>query len=268
MTLRVGGVTLFPMLLTRVGLGRWPSLSCRRAPLVRSLRTFPARSSRPRSRVPRPSASPNSVLLGLLGVNTLVFGAWWYAKDHAQQGDPRWYNFMIRNFTSGEPQLRAGRWWTLLTACFSHQDATHFGINMLTFALTAPALIPMIGAPTLLSLYVGAGMIASATSIVWPYIVDPIIHGERTSLARHRYTFSQGASGSVYAILSAFTMMQPMSTVYLFYAIPLPAWVCIGGIAAWELYQASTPHRDGHVDHVGHVGGLLAGVAFARFRGL
>ena len=86
------------------------------------------------------SLPPESVILGLLGVNTAVFGAWMYARDRAQHGDAHPYAFMMRHFTSGEPQLLAGRWWTLLTSCFSHQDTMHWGVNMLTFALTAPAL--------------------------------------------------------------------------------------------------------------------------------
>ena len=212
------------------------------------------------------SIPPESVILGLLGVNTVVFGAWIYARDRAKSGDAHPYAFMMRHFTSGEPQLLAGRWWTLLTSCFSHQDTMHFGVNMLTFALTAPAIVPIIGAPNLVSLYIGAGLVSSFTSIVWPYVVDPIVHGERTSLARRRYVYSQGASGSVYAILSAFTMMRPSSTIYLFFAIPMPAWACIGGLFAWEWYCANFPPAQSHTDSVGHVGGLLAGVLYARMR--
>ncbi|WFD22815.1 rhomboid protease [Malassezia equina] len=139
--------------------------------------------------------APRNVMVGLLGANTVVLGGWWYAQAQAQHGDPRAYGFMMRHFTSGEPQLLAGRWWTLLTACLSHQDLMHYGVNMLTFSLTAPALMPLIGAPGVLTLYMGAGLAASATSILWPYIVDPILHGDRTSLARRRYHLSQGASG-------------------------------------------------------------------------
>jgi len=210
------------------------------------------------------SSSPSSVVLGILGVNTLVFGAWKFARQRAKEGKTFPYTTMMRHFTSGEPHLLAGRWWTLLSACFSHQDTSHFAINMLTFALTAPAIVPVIGAPSLLSLYIGSGLVASFTSIIWPYVVDPILHGERASLARRRYTYSQGASGSVYAILSAYTMMRPSSTVYLFFAIPVPAWACMAGIFAWEWYCANVPQPYSHTDSVGHVGGLLAGLVYAR----
>ncbi|WFD00077.1 rhomboid protease [Malassezia yamatoensis] len=173
---------------------------------------------------------------------------------------------MIRNFTSGEPNLREGRWWTLLTACFSHQELPHFAFNMLTFVFTAPAVLPMIGAPQFLTLYLGAGLTASLTSLAWPYIVDPILHGERKSIARKRFGLSLGASGSVYAILSTFAMMRPHATFLLFYVIPVPARMCVAGILAWELYSAGYPSQGNHIDSVGHVGGLLAGLVFARMR--
>lgn len=218
-----------------------------------------------RRRVRNAPSSGFNVIAGVLGVNTAVLGAWWYAKHRARTyGDQRAYMFMMKNFTSGEYNLRHGRWWTLLTACCSHQDLMHFGVNMLTFALTAPALVPIIGAPSLLALYAGAGLAASVTSIAWPHVVAPWLPSRRAVSGRP--TFSQGASGSVYAIFSTFAMMQPGATVYLFYAVPLPAWLCIAGISAYELHAAAWPRPESHIDSVGHVGGLLAGVAYALLR--
>lgn len=163
----------------------WPA----RAPL-RSLQT----AARPRR---RGSFPPEFVLYGIFGVNAAVYAAWWYARDEAQRnGDHTLYRFMMRNFTSGEPNLREGRWWTLLTACVSHQELPHFAFNMLTFAFTAPALLPIVGAPQMLTLYVGAGLASTLIGIVWPYVVDPILHGERKSLGRKRHGVSQGASGT------------------------------------------------------------------------
>lgn len=252
------------ILLMWLRCGLRPRLSVAQVPSsARFARYVPQRAWRSKYRTE--SGSPGPVVLGILGVNTAVFFAWQYARDRASRGDGDPYAFMMRNFTSGEAQLRAGRWWTLLTACFSHQATTHFTVNMLTFALTAPAIVPLIGAPSLLSLYIGSGLAASFTSIIWPYIVDPIVHGERSSLARKRFTLSQGASGSIYAVLSAYTLMRPGSTILLFFVVPVPAWLCIGGIFLWEWYSANHPQPYSHMDSVGHVGGLLAGVLYARF---
>ncbi|KAI3617555.1 hypothetical protein CBS9595_003464 [Malassezia furfur] len=250
-------------LLSRPAPLRTPLLA-RLAPHTPSL---PARGVRTRAAFQRAPRTSSTILFVLFGINAAVFGVWWYARDNATRyGDLRLYRFMMRNFTSGEPNLREGRWWTLLTACFSHQDLPHFAFNMLTFAFTAPALLPIIGAPQMLTLYVGAGLTASLTSLAWPYIVDPILHGEQKSLRRRRFGMSLGASGSVYAILSAFAAMRPDALFLLFYVVPVPARMCVAGILAYELYSASFPRQDNHIDSVGHVGGLLAGLVFARMR--
>lgn len=259
-------LALPPRLLARPALCARPALLARAAPHAPLLPTRGVRTTRAAfQRAPR--APSSTILFVLFGINAAVFGVWWYARDSATRfGDLRLYRFMMRNFTSGEPNLREGRWWTLLTACFSHQDMPHFAFNMLTFAFTAPALLPIIGAPQMLTLYIGAGLTASLTSLAWPYIVDPILHGEQKSLRRRRFTMSLGASGSVYAILAAFAAMRPNALFLLFYVVPVPARMCVAGILAYELYSASFPRQDNHIDSVGHVGGLLAGLVFARMR--
>ncbi|PKI82864.1 rhomboid protease [Malassezia vespertilionis] len=211
-----------------------------------------------------PSGSQR-VVIGLVAANTLVYGMWRYARDDAtRMSDRRMYSFMVRNFTSGEYNLRQGRWWTLITACFSQQTLPHFAFNMLTFLFTAPAIVPLVGAQKLLHLYLGAGLVSSLTGIAWPYVIDPILGNDHHRMQRQA-SLSQGASGSVYAILAAFTALRPNATFYLFFAFPLPAWVCLSGILGWEMYAASYPPKDRHIDSVGHVGGLLSGLLFARF---
>lgn len=154
------------------------------------------RSYRAHSRRAHPPDEGQTVIWSILGVNSIVFGAWMYARERARSGDYGMYRLMMQHFTSGEPNLRSGRWWTLLSASFSHQETWHFIINMATFAFTAPALVPLIGAPNLVAMYVGSGLAASLTSITLPYVVDPVVHREHASLARKRYTLSQGASGA------------------------------------------------------------------------
>ena len=71
--------------------------------------------------------------------------------------------------------------------------------------------------------------------------------------------------GSVYAVVSAIACLQPSATFLIFYVIPAPAWLCVGGLFAWELWSASFPRPHQQTDAVGHVGGLVAGFLFARF---
>jgi len=218
---------------------------------------------KPRGSRRRPhSSSPEAVIFALVGVNTAVFAVWYLARDRAlRYGDTGLYTFMMRNFTSGEQQLREGRWWTLLTYCVSQQHWWHLAFNMFTFVFTAPALLPAVGGTRLLQLYFGAGAFSALTSAVWPHVVGPMLPNQ-AAVRRRQYAVTQGASGSVFAIVAAIACAQPRMPFYLFYVVPIPAWLCVGGIAAWELHAASFPRPGSFTDSVGHVGGMLAGVLF------
>ncbi|WFD29967.1 rhomboid protease [Malassezia sp. CBS 17886] len=226
-------------------------------PTARTLRTKFRRPAQYESRAGR----GETVIPVILGLNTLVFGAWWYARDRAERsGDPSMYWGMIRNFTSGEANLRDGRWWTLLTACFSQQTPGHFAFNMLTFAFTAPALLPIVGAARFVSLYLGAGLISSVASIAWPHVVTPHLSHSWHPAPRARFT--QGASGSVYAIIATYAVIRPTAPLYVFYVLPIPVWICVSALLGWELYASANPKAKPGIDSVGHVGGLLTGILF------
>lgn len=57
----------------------------------------------------------------LLGANVVAWINW--------QLDP---GFMARNFMTSLQHIREGRWWTIVTACFSHRDGFHLFGNMVT----------------------------------------------------------------------------------------------------------------------------------------
>lgn len=64
-----------------------------------------------------------AVLWTLIGLNALVFLGWQYSLESWRKfRDPRAYVWMARNFLTGEGNLRAGRFWTLITSCVSHED--------------------------------------------------------------------------------------------------------------------------------------------------
>lgn len=199
----------------------------------------------------------NFVLYAVLALNFLVFFAWIYASESLKRfSDPRAYIFMSKNFLSGRLNLYEGRWWTLLTSCVSHQRLDHFCLNMISLAFMAPPVIALTGPTTFLALYFGAGIASSCVSIAGKALarVDE----------RRAGGFSQGASGSVYAIMTTFAMVQPTATFLVFFVIPAPAWVVVSGIFAWDLFNAANTPA-GAIDSAGHLGGILAGVLFWRF---
>jgi membrane associated rhomboid family serine protease len=47
-----------------------------------------------------------------------------------------------------------------------------------------------------------------------------------------RWRGSEGASGAIYASLAFYGALFPNTTFLLFFIVPMPAWVMIGGIFA------------------------------------
>ncbi|SPO41861.1 related to PCP1 - mitochondrial serine protease [Pseudozyma flocculosa] len=205
---------------------------------------------------------PSSYLLNaVIALNALVFLAWMYADSSLRRySDPRALLFMMKNFACGETNLAEGRWWTLVTSCFSHQMTNHFLLNMVSLFFMAEPVMLVAGNATFLALYLSAGLASATFSLLWHRFADPWFNrGGRGTKGT-----SLGASGSIYAIMSTFACIQPRATFLLFFVVPVPAWLCVSGIFAYDLYQAAiTP--GGQVDGAGHVGGILSGLLFWRF---
>ncbi|SJX62505.1 related to PCP1-mitochondrial serine protease [Sporisorium reilianum f. sp. reilianum] len=200
----------------------------------------------------------NFVLYTIIALNVLVFGSWLYAAESMRKfSDPRMYLFMSKNFLSGYLNVQQGRWWTMLTSCVSHETLDHFLLNMVSLAFMAPPVLALTGPTTFVLLYFGAGVVSSVVSMVGKALVPPDKESRFSA-------FSHGASGSVYAIMSAFACVHPRATFLVFFVVPAPAWLCVSGIFAWDLWHAAGTPK-GRTDSAGHVGGILAGIAFWRF---
>lgn len=164
---------------------------------------------------------------------------------------------MNEHFALSLYNLQHGRWWTLFTMTFSHTDSAHLLINMVTFLAIAPSMLALTGATSFFGLYLGASLATGFASVAsrW-YLLPP------EQLARFD---AIGASGSVYALVTAFTCVHPTATFLLFVVLPTPAWAVVGGIFAYDAYRAAmTPLI--RVDAAGHVGGILTGLLFWRFK--
>ena len=71
--------------------------------------------------------------------------------------------------------------------------------------------------------------------------------------------------GSVYAIMTTFALLSPHTQFLLFFVLPIPAWLAVPGVFAWDLSSSIFDPRSG-TDSPGHIGGILAGFLFWRFR--
>jgi len=193
------------------------------------------------------------VVIGIIAVNGAVFMMWQGAKGEAQSGNWKELKWMSETFLCSADNLRKGRYWVLLTSCFSHEGLGHLFFNCFTFYFVGSSAIQMLGNSRFLALYLGAGIFGNVVSAVW--------HRAKNEL---NYA-SHGASGAVYGVLSWFACVAPTAMFYLYGIIPIPAFVIVPGILAWDTWN-SLGNKKSSTDHSGHVGGILGGVLYFLFR--
>jgi membrane associated rhomboid family serine protease len=164
---------------------------------------------------------------------------------------------VVGNALAFSPEAMADhRYWTLLTYAWVHAVAMfdnpdlfwlHIVSNMIPLVFLGPALEEMLGHGRYLGLYLG-GAIASV--LVWYALNlnadEPII----------------GASGAVFAIITAIGTAIPRArvTVLLFYVLPLRMSIGVLALAACGMEVASILfHWMPEVAHSAHLGGAAFG---------
>jgi membrane associated rhomboid family serine protease len=141
---------------------------------------------------------------------------------------------------------REKRYDTLITKGFVHADMSHLFFNMLTLYFFGPPLERTIGTPKFVVLYFLGLALASLG----------------TFLRRRRdpnYA-SLGASGAINTVLFAFIVYYPLVNIYVFFAIPVPAFLYAGLYLAYSFW-ASKNARD-NINHDAHFDGAIVGLLF------
>jgi membrane associated rhomboid family serine protease len=142
--------------------------------------------------------------------------------------------------------LRKKTYDTIVTCGFIHGDFGHLLFNCLTLFFFGPSLENRIGTVKFVLLYF-VGLIVSSLGTVWKRRNDP------------NYA-SLGASGAILAVLFASIMYFPDRTLYLFFALPIPAPLFAVGYLAYSIW-ASKNSRD-NINHDAHLDGALTGILF------
>lgn len=163
---------------------------------------------------------------------------------------------MFQNFILSEVNIRAGRLWTLITSCFSHKSGGHIFFNALGLYFIAPACVSLVGPSAFLGLYLAGGIFSALCSLSYQHFSPGF-----------KAAGSEGASGAIYTTLAFYATLFPRSTFLLFFVVPMPAWLLVGGMFGYDFFQAVTG-RQSRTDSAGHAGGIVAGVvAGLLFRG-
>lgn len=137
--------------------------------------------------------------------------------------------------------------FTLVSSGFVHASLPHLLFNMVSFWYFGPPLESRIGSPSFAVLY-AAGLLLSLYGSYRKHRNDP----DYATL---------GASGAISAVLFAFIVYWPTSSLMLFFIpIPIPAPLFAVGYLAYSIWSAR--QRRDRINHDAHLGGALTGLAF------
>jgi len=149
------------------------------------------------------------------------------------------YKFNIAGIRRGE-QIR------MLTSGFLHGDFNHLLFNMLTLYFFAGVVIAYVGVSRFVIIYLASLLLGSLVSY---------------HFHRDEYHYSAvGASGAVMGILYAAILFIPDQNLYLFFAIPIPAWIFGVAYLLYSIYGMKK--KLGNIGHDAHIGGAIAGYLF------
>lgn len=171
--------------------------------------------------------------------------------------------FMTDHFVLSQRNIDEGRYYTLLTSAFSHQNFTHLGINMY-----------MLHQSTIFGALVGLSPLRlsalALTSALGGSVAQLLDYGSREG--EHGVGRSAlGASGMVQGMLVATACAAPLMPVFaMFIPIPIAYRTFVGGFLAWDAYNLyhtrsgneKTNWMGSTVGYGAHLGGAVAGAAF------
>jgi rhomboid protease GluP len=177
----------------------------------------------------------------IIVVNVLVFLLMALSGAGIIEPDPtihiRWgSNFIFYTST--------GDYWRLFTNTFLHFGILHLAMNMYALYMVGMFLEPMLGKIRFLAAYVGAGLLASLTSLWW--------HTDGVN--------SAGASGAVFGLYGLFLGLLSANLIPELLRKDL-----LNSTLIFVGYNLLFGSLKGGVDNAAHIGGLFSGLVMTLF---
>lgn len=148
------------------------------------------------------------------------------------------------------PRILAQPWmaFTALTYMFLHAGMGHLFFNMLVLFFFGPRLESRLGGKGFMALYILSGLGGAAFSFLFAREA-PVV----------------GASAAIYGVLLGFARYWPRERIYIWFVIPVEAWLLVLLALGASLYLGINPAAGSRTAHFAHLGGLVAGYAFLRW---
>ncbi len=145
--------------------------------------------------------------------------------------------------------FQQGMIWQPFTYMWLHLDLMHVFFNMFALWMFGGMLESVWGPRRFLRFYLLCGVGAGVIILGW------------NALTGHWFSLTLGASGAVYGVLTAFSLLWPDRTIMLLFPpIPIKA---IWFIPFLFLMQIAMDPR-GNVSHAGHLGGVIVAAILLR----
>ena len=146
------------------------------------------------------------------------------------------------------PAMERGYLWQPFSYMWLHDGPMHILFNMFALWMFGGNLESVWGAKRFLRFYLYCGVGAGFIIYIWNLLTDVTIP-------------TLGASGAVFGLLTAFSLMWPNQTIMLLFPpIPMKAIWFIPVLFLMQLMFSS----GGNVSHIGHLGGVLIAAFILR----
>lgn len=148
------------------------------------------------------------------------------------------------------PRIMERPWmaFTAFTYMFLHAGMGHLFFNMLVLFFFGPRLESRLGGKGFLALYFLAGLGGAGFSFLFA-----------------REAAVVGASAAIYGVLLGFARYWPRERIYIWFVIPVEAWLLVLLALGASLYLGMNPAAGSRTAHFAHLGGLVTGYAFLRW---
>ncbi len=154
----------------------------------------------------------------------------------------RKYEFHIGSILNGEK-------YRMFSSAFLHADMMHLAFNMITFYFFAPWVIAILGNWSFLLIYFGSLFLGNFLTLY---------------LHKNDYNYrAVGASGAVTGIIYSAILFNPDAKLYLFFALPIPAYLFGIGYLLYSIYGMKA--KNDNIGHTAHFGGAIGGYLITLF---
>jgi len=164
-----------------------------------------------------------------------------------------------------------GEWWRFFTGALLHADGMHLLFNMMTLYFFGDAVEETFNGNSVINNHMDmlrwdhAGLFGHGLGSVLYFImyVTAIPLSSLYSYFKHKddaYYNALGASGAVSAVVYAFILLAPTTSLSIFFAIPVTAWIY--GIIYLVICRVLARRNVGNIGHDAHFFGSVYGFVF------